>query len=301
MTSELTLRHFWQSNDITKTFLINLVSECSQDAREVVLTSVFVKTPLTKKIVNYLKVRYGLNLQVDEIQQRSYNLAPAVTKTDVKNIWYTGENLRPPSDDNWDVTLSFEPDSKINRNIHLPFWATRLGVDVTTAKKSQEFMLTYRSGQSRRKKFACAFVGNPEPFRLKAIKEIAKLGNVDCYGTAYGKPVKDKMSILNEYQFNICFENDLYPGYVTEKVIESWVGGAIPIWWGLDSMEYLNTDAIFNFALSEFDNGIEQLGVLMNDRNKLEEMQSSPLLKRKYDYDHLVTRLSDFMNQNNLS
>ena len=39
----------------------------------------------------------------------------------------------------------------------------------------------------------------------------------------------------------------------------------------------------------------------MNDRNKLEEMQSSPLLKRKYDYDHLVTRLSDFMNQNNLS
>jgi hypothetical protein len=300
MPSEITLRHFWPSNDITKTFLINLVSDCFQDDLKLVLTSVFVKTSLTEKIVNYLKVRYGLNLQVEEIQQRSYNLAAAISKKNVKNIWYTGENLRPPSDDNWDVTLSFEPDSKLNRNIHLPFWATRLGVDVMAAKKRQESMLTHRPGQRKREKFACAFVGNPEPFRLKAIREIAKLGNVDCYGSAFGKPVKDKTRILNEYQFNICFENDLYPGYVTEKVIDSWIGGAIPIWWGIDSMEYLNKNAIFNFAHGDFDNRIDQLSVLMNDRNKLEEMQSSPLLKRKYDYDHLVTSLNDFMNQKNL-
>jgi hypothetical protein len=42
----------------------------------------------------------------------------------------------------------------------------------------------------------------------------------------------DKQLIMSSYRFAICFENISYPGYVTEKIIDCFVAGVIPVYLG---------------------------------------------------------------------
>ena len=51
-----------------------------------------------------------------------------------------------------------------------------------------------------------------------------------------GGAVKDKIEWLRGYKFNICFENASYPGYLTEKLFDSFLAGCIPVYWGDTSL-----------------------------------------------------------------
>lgn len=42
----------------------------------------------------------------------------------------------------------------------------------------------------------------------------------------------NKIEYLKDFKFNICPENSASPGYVTEKLFESFQAGCIPIYWG---------------------------------------------------------------------
>lgn len=46
------------------------------------------------------------------------------------------------------------------------------------------------------------------------------------------KICKDKIETISHYQFAICFENTSYPGCITEKIIDCFVAGVIPIYLG---------------------------------------------------------------------
>lgn len=43
---------------------------------------------------------------------------------------------------------------------------------------------------------------------------------------------EDKIETISNYKFSICFENTAYPGYVTEKIIDCYMAGVIPIYLG---------------------------------------------------------------------
>ena len=47
-----------------------------------------------------------------------------------------------------------------------------------------------------------------------------------------GGRVKDKLALLREHKFAIAFENAAYPGYTTEKIVDAFLAGTIPIYWG---------------------------------------------------------------------
>ena len=47
----------------------------------------------------------------------------------------------------------------------------------------------------------------------------------------YGR-AENKQETLREYNFVIAFENSDYPGYITEKIIEAFKAGAVPLYWG---------------------------------------------------------------------
>lgn len=40
------------------------------------------------------------------------------------------------------------------------------------------------------------------------------------------------MAFINEYKFNLAFENSSYPGYVTEKLMHALQANTVPIYWG---------------------------------------------------------------------
>ncbi len=41
-----------------------------------------------------------------------------------------------------------------------------------------------------------------------------------------------KRAVLSRYRFAICFENTVFPGYLTEKLFDCLLAGCIPIYWG---------------------------------------------------------------------
>jgi hypothetical protein len=43
---------------------------------------------------------------------------------------------------------------------------------------------------------------------------------------------KDKLLTMSHYRFSLCFENCIFPGYVTEKIFDSFFAGAVPVYYG---------------------------------------------------------------------
>lgn len=61
---------------------------------------------------------------------------------------------------------------------------------------------------------------------------------IDGYGSYFDKEIKNhnytnikKKEIMQNYAFNLCPENSLFPGYYTEKIPESYLGKCLPISW----------------------------------------------------------------------
>lgn len=42
----------------------------------------------------------------------------------------------------------------------------------------------------------------------------------------------DKLGTLADYRFSICYENAVFPGYITEKLFDCMLAGTVPVYWG---------------------------------------------------------------------
>lgn len=90
--------------------------------------------------------------------------------------------------------------------------------------------------------------------RLEVIEHFGALGKIDLFGSNWEnlgilpkrwqtrlggiltrlKPQKcgDKKELISQYKFSVCLENLIYPGYVTEKMIDALHAGVIPLYLG---------------------------------------------------------------------
>ncbi len=62
-------------------------------------------------------------------------------------------------------------------------------------------------------------------------------------------PIKEKIPVLERYRFNIAFENvrDI-PGYVTEKIFDSFLGSTVPVYWGAPNVtDFIPKDCFIDF------------------------------------------------------
>jgi hypothetical protein len=72
--------------------------------------------------------------------------------------------------------------------------------------------------------------------------------NIDLFGTGTGKKLEMKSEALNDYRFSIEVENSFLPNYFTEKLLDCFATGTIPIYWGCPNVnDYFNTDGIIQF------------------------------------------------------
>jgi hypothetical protein len=221
-------------------------------------TSVFLKRSavISKKVSSLVHQ----TLQSNPALASVYESNQKISRGEVgRRIWYTGENVRPPITAGFDGFLSFDQDNYGGKNAYIPLWWLRLNW-FSDFKLSQQvgtpvdmnLLVRNREARQKKTKFACAFVGNPHPMRLHFIEMLKKIGNVDVYGRYVGKPVKNKYEISKDYKYSVCFENDHFPGYVTEKLIDAYVTETIPIYWGnLGNDNVINSSSFVN--LSDFD------------------------------------------------
>jgi hypothetical protein len=89
---------------------------------------------------------------------------------------------------------------------------------------------------------------------------------------------------ISQYKFMICFENTCQPNYFTEKLMNAYYGGTIPIYWGDPYIfDKINPDAILylkpDFTENDVQNLIDEIRILDNDENKYKEKFEIPLFK----------------------
>ena len=98
-----------------------------------------------------------------------------------------------------------------------------------------------------RRKFCIALISNnfvTDGFRVNFINELSKYKKVDMggkYNNNIGMKVENKTEFLKSYKFSISMENTEGNGYLSEKIVDSFLSGTIPIYYG-DYMidEYIN-------------------------------------------------------------
>lgn len=49
---------------------------------------------------------------------------------------------------------------------------------------------------------------------------------------SYRGTVRRKRDVLRQYRFSICYENAVFPGYITEKPFDCWFAGCVPVYLG---------------------------------------------------------------------
>jgi hypothetical protein len=162
-------------------------------------------------------------------------------------LLYLGENVRPDFSDA-DYSMTFDMASYCGRNIYVPLWLLRSS---RYAAKIVDYQFydaqeLEESRTANRGEDAVVYIGNNMTAnRIEAINELRQLGIVvDCFGSQT-RPVANKIETLRSYQYNLCFENSYTPGYVTEKIVDSFLGGSHPIYWGGAPQQTFNLSEFF--------------------------------------------------------
>jgi hypothetical protein len=110
-----------------------------------------------------------------------------------------------------------------------------------------EVLLNKRELNSKKIPNSVCIIAGKHPIRKAVVEEFQKYFRVDVFGGMSNTPVNEKYSVAKNYQYMFCLENDLYPGYVTEKLVEAYVCETVPLYWGAtDGNTYLNSRSFMN-------------------------------------------------------
>ena len=228
------------------------------------------------------------------------------TQTDpAKTIMYIGENVRP-SYIGYNHSLSFDHDTYDGRNFRLPLWWSRLAWDGFEQKPRKqnshnhgyEDLISIDSltngrtlDLSQKTKFCAMIAGNPEGLRINLYNSLHKYKPVDGYGLMFGNSLRQsKFDILPEYKFCLCPENSVYDGYVTEKLIDAYAGGTVPIYGGdISVSEDFNHNAFLNYQeIRDMEKFVEHISFFDRNTEAYRAVYERPLLNEAPSLDNAI-------------
>lgn len=181
-------------------------------------------------------------------------------------LFHTAENLRHnhlPTD--YSISSDIVDDSETH--IRLPYWMEMVdwsheGVSGNQNPRYGSLLSINRLMQPlgnnfiKRDRLIAFFTSHLREPRKTILNILEKKLKIDKYGPFFNKEIKNhhssnflKKDILQHYSFNLCPENSLYPGYITEKIPESFHSGCLPISWTDSNVNIdFNMDAFINLA-----------------------------------------------------
>jgi len=136
----------------------------------------------------------------------------------------------------------------------------------------------------------CALVNRHDwgDTRIIMYKKIKDYGHIVCPGKLLNNCSNEEINTIGnkeyfkKFRFVICSENfgNDHPGYITEKLMNVCLGGAIPIYCGaLDEVDekIFNKGRILFYDKLTVDTIAEKIGELNSDENKLNEFYKQPV------------------------
>lgn len=191
----------------------------------------------------------------------------------------------------FDINLIMKPTDIPNKTILLPNFATNAyEMGLWPYLQVPRFQIPVE------KKRFCAFVvrNGGAHVRNKFVKELSKYKMVDYAGPfmnniGYNAPEDEQvygdryLGFLQNYKFVMCFENSNLPGYITEKLLNAYLSGAIPIYWGTSEvLSWLNPKAFLYLKDDSQESICELIGKIKDlDTNEdlYQQMHKEPLVK----------------------
>lgn len=222
-----------------------------------------------------------------------------------KTLCYIGENVRP-NFMGYSHSLSFDWDSYGGRNIRLPLWYARLAWDGFEQKPRKDNMhnhgyeplIDIQSLTQPRKldwqektEFCAMIAGNPEGLRVNLYNSISRYKPVHGYGNMFGRALRQsKFDVLKNYKFCLCPENSVYDGYVTEKLLDAYAGGTIPIYSGTMSVDCdFHEGAYLNYMnTKDMDWFVTTIQATDESKEIYEAMYNRPLLWEAPSLDNAI-------------
>lgn len=193
-------------------------------------------------ITPILKTKYNVVIDQknpDVLFHSIFNRMSQTPKYKCKKVLILAENWRP-SRFNSDYSISFDPHSETN--FRLPLW--QIYLLLWPELKDQ---LYNRLNHKEFKHFGAFTVSNPSNQKRNNDYDILKeYKRVESYGKVrrtsfkldrlsqgvYWRDAKLKFFTDNPHKFMMAYENTSYPYYCTEKLMDSFLVGSIPIYWG---------------------------------------------------------------------
>lgn len=198
----------------------------------------------------------------------------------VRSLFITGEDVAAELQ-HCDYAITFNPHADKVRELRIPNWVSRL---YQAGFSPRSLLQENRRHQFTREKF-CAFIyrmAYPHRERLFSIinarRPVDAPGNSmnNCRGIGSGIP--EKLAFLQQYRFNIACENVRNDGYTTEKIVESYLAGCIPIYHGdhLIGDDFNPASFIAPDEFASEGDFVEALLSIDADVSRRREMQQAP-------------------------
>jgi len=255
-------------------------------------------------VINTLRQKYEVEIS-DKPDILFYSVYSKIFyKYNCIRILFTGENIRPNFEE-CDFSISFDHESYNGKNLRFPLF---LFTPPTYYQKN----INVEEVFSTKTNFCSFIVSNPNcKARNDFFELLCKYKKVDSGGkfkNNLGYNVKNKSDLLQNYKFNIAFENELFAGYTTEKIIEPIMNNCIPIYWGNPRVvEDFNTKSFINVLdYKSFDEVVEVIKNLDNNDSLYKKMLAEPFLHdnkipEKFEYKKLTDFLIQIVeNKNNI-
>jgi len=108
-------------------------------------------------------------------------------------------------------------------------------------------------------------------FGTKVLRKLGILRHLpESRSKCFGGKVDSKLETMKQFDFSICFENaEKIPGYISEKIFDSFFAGCIPVYWGApDIEEYIPAECFIDFRkFGDFEK-LHRFLVLMTESEK---------------------------------
>lgn len=215
-------------------------------------------------------------------------------------IYWSGEN-RIPQKSKYEKNSIYilTTISKLENSIYIPFCleSNHIYKDRLYKNNKREYIIGYCASNK---------IEVREDFFNKCVE---KFGEDKCIslGSCYGKYNNTNkkcdgcfqgMGLINKYsncKFVIAMENSIGDGYITEKIVNAFYSGAIPIYWGSSNInELFNKNAFIN--INNFNNIDECIDYIYN---LSDEDINNMLNQNIYNNNDLINIFNDEYNKNN--
>jgi hypothetical protein len=235
-------------------------------------------------------------------------------KNNPLTLFHTQENVRHNAIEA-DFSISFDLGVPNKNHLRLPYWMEMIdwsheGLTESINPRYGRLLSLDRlmkplgtDFQQRLQKMAMITSHLNEP-RKMLYEHLSSFLPIDGFGPYFDKNIRShhqsnftKYDLLQQYAFNLCPENSIYPGYITEKIPEAFCAGCIPITWvdpnvGCDfnPLAIINVMPMVHERFSSFEE-------FLHSSEQLQRIAQESLIIRRPSLEPLKTFMQEILRQ----